>query len=78
MQFFARSTPHSRFQFPIESPSVDLVSWEKTQNCPFVVYADLEAIEVASTQIPRVKSRTREIERQYAASFGAVFLDSRS
>ena len=63
---------------PIESPSVEFVSWEKTQKCPFVVYADLEAINVASTQIPRVKSRTREIERQYAASFGAVLIDSSS
>ena len=65
-------------RIPIESPSVELVSWNKTQNCPFVVYVDLEAIKVASTQIPRVKSRTREIERQYAASFGAVLIDSRS
>ena len=63
---------------PIESPSVEFVSWEKTQKCPFVVYADLEAINVASPQTPRVKSRTKEIERQYAASFGAVLIDTRS
>ena len=63
---------------PIGSPSVPFVSWEKTQKCSFVVYADLEAINVASTQIPRVKIGTREIERQYAASFGAVLTDSRS
>ena len=62
---------------PFESPSVDFVSWEKTPKCPFDVYADLEAIKVASTQIPRVKSRTREIKRQYEASFGAVLIDSR-
>ena len=61
-----------------ESPSVEFASWEKTQIYPFVVYADLEAINVASTQIPRVKRRTREIERQYEGSFGAVLIDSRS
>ena len=68
----------TRIRIPIESPSVEFVSWEKTQKCLFVVYADLEAINVASTQIPRMKSRKREIERQYAASFGAVLIDCRS
>ena len=75
---FCESNAPLRIRMPILSPSVEFVSWEKTQNCPYVVYADLEAINVASTQIPRVKSRTKEIERQYAASFGAVLIDCRS
>ena len=75
---FGESNAPLEIRTRIESPSVEFVSCEKTQKCPFVVYADLEAINVASTQIPRVKNRTREIERQYAASFGAVLIDSRS
>ena len=75
---FCESNAPLEIRMPTESPSVEVVSWEKTQKCLFVVYADLEAINVASTQIPRVKSRTREIERQYAASFGGVLIDYRS
>ena len=77
---FCESNAPLEIRMPIESPSVEFVSWEKTQKCPFVVYAALEAINVnvASTQIPRVKNRTREIERQYAANFGAVLIDSRN
>ena len=65
-------------RMPLKSPRIELVNWEKTQKCPFVVYADLEAINVASAQFPQTKCRTRRIERQYAASFGAVLVDSRS
>ena len=45
-----------------ESPSVGFVSGENAQKCPSVVYAEFEATNVASTQIPKVKSRTREID----------------
>ena len=62
----------------LESLTIELVSWEKTQKYPFVVYADLEAINVASAQFLQTKCWTRQIERQYAASFGAVLVDSRS
>ena len=53
----------------------------KTQWCPFVVYADLEAIDVPSvngSQQTRMTSHTTEIEKQYPASFGAVLFDQRS
>ena len=60
-----------------ESPTPEFVSWE-TQKCPFVVYADLEAINVETKSLSRANTRTTEIERQYAASFGAVPVDSRS
>ena len=65
-------------RMPPESPTIEFVNSEKTQNCPFVVYADLEAINVTSALFPQTKCRTRKIEKQYAASFGAVLVDSRS
>ena len=63
---------------PLESPTLEFVSWEKTQKCPFFVYADLEAINVETKSLSQANSRTREIERQNAARFGAVLVDSRS
>ena len=63
---------------PLESPTLEFVSWEKTQKCPFVVYADLEAINVGTKSLSQANYRTREIERQYAASFGVILVDSRS
>ena len=75
---FCESNAPLEIRMPLESPTIEFVNWEKTQKCPFVVYADLEAINVASAQFPQTKCRTREIERQYAASFGAVLVDSRS
>ena len=64
---------------PNESTSIEFFHWEKTQKCPFVVYADLEAINVASTVLPTAThTRTREVERQYPASYGAESVDSRS
>ena len=60
----------------IEANHVEFVQWEKTQKCPFVVHADLESINVASTGA-RV-GRTREVEKQYPASFRAVSIVSRS
>ena len=63
---------------PLETATIEFVNWEKTQKCPFVVYADPEAIKVTSAQFPETKNRTREIEMQYAAGFEAVLDDSRS
>ena len=63
---------------PIESLINELVNWEETKKRPFVVCADLEAINVPSPQFSQTKCGTREIERQYAASFGAVLVDFRS
>ena len=51
-------------------------NWQKTQLNPFVVYADLEAIDVASDGGDASSSNTVEIERQYPASFGAVLVES--
>ena len=31
---------------PLELPAIELVSWKESQRCPFVVYANLEAINV--------------------------------
>ena len=75
---FCESNAPLEIRMPLDSPTTEFVNWEKTQKCPFVVYSDLKAINVASAQFPQTKCRTREIERQYAASFGAVLVDSRS
>ena len=37
----------------LQSPTLEFVSWEKTQKCPLVVYADLEAIKVAKKVYPK-------------------------
>ena len=76
--FFARARTHPRFEYLSSRHLSSLLVGKKTHKCPFVVYAILEAINAASTQISRVKNRTRETERQYASSFGAVLIDSRS
>ena len=75
---FCESNAPLEIRMPLESPTIEFVNWEKTQKCPFVVSADLEAINVASAQFPQTICWTREIERQYAASFGAVLVESRS
>ena len=75
---FCESNAPLEIRMPLGSKTREFVNWEKTQNCPFAVYADIEAINVASAQFPQTKCRTREIERQYAASFGEVLVDSRS
>ena len=75
---FCENNAPLEIRMPLESPTIEFMSWEKTQKCPFVVYADLEAINVASSPVPHTNSRTREIERQYPVSFGAVLVDSRS
>ena len=51
-------------------------NWQKTQLNPFVVYADLEAIDVPSNGTDDPNVSTVEIEKQYPASFGAVLVDS--
>ena len=66
-------------RIPNESTSIEFFHWKKTQKCPFVVYADLKAINVASTVLSTAnQSRTREVERQYRASYGAVYVGPRS
>ena len=43
--------------------------------CPFVVYADLEALNVPANIIKG--SKTVIIEQQQPASYGAILVDSR-
>ena len=56
---------------------VEFVNWQKTQRVPFFVYADLEAIDVPSNLSTTVGSNTKEIEKQFPCSFGAVLMDDR-
>ena len=51
-------------------------NWHKTQLNPFVVYADLKAIDVAFDGGDDYSLNTVEIGRQYPASFGAVLVES--
>ena len=57
--------------------TLQFVNWQKTQQCPFVVYADLEALNVCQTETHSLSSKTREIERQFPASYGAVLVDNK-
>ena len=50
-------------------------SWQRTQLCLFVVYADLEAIDVPSDS---GSQQTRISSKQYQACFDAVLFDQRS
>ena len=61
---------------PENGKMITFTNWQKTQLNPFVVYADLEAIDVASNGSGNSNCNTTEIERQYPASFGAVLVDS--
>ena len=65
-------------QMPEDGKSISFSNWQKTQWCPFVVYADLEAIDVKCDEIGTSTSNTTEIERQYPASFGAVIFNQRT
>ena len=51
---------------------------QKTQWRAFVVYTDLEAIDVPSTSDCYIASNTTEIERQSPATFGAVLFDQQN
>ena len=63
---------------PGQDRVVDIVNWQETQRCLFTVYADLEAINVSQSESCSDEgSKTREIERQYPASYGAVQNDMR-
>ena len=44
----------------LQSPTIEVVNWGKTQKCPFVLHADFEAISVASTQVPQTNFRTEK------------------
>ena len=62
---------------PDNNKNLTFENWQKTQLNPFVVYAVLEATDVASDGAGENKiSNTIEIERQYPASFGAILVNS--
>ena len=74
---FCESNAPLEVRMPVSSPHVEFQNWQKTQRVPFVVYADLEAIYVSSVDASRLGSNTKEIERQYRCSFGAILVDKR-
>ena len=51
-------------RMPISSPTIEFVSWQKTQKAPFVVYADLDAIDLCGVDAQRTGSYKKETERQ--------------
>ena len=65
-----------RIVMPSEELKLKFVNWEKTQKCPFVVYSDLEALNVA-VNVAKGKSRVI-LERQVPASYGAILVDVRT
>jgi len=75
---FCESNSPLEIRMPLSSPIIEFVNWQKTQRVPFVVYADLEAIDVRSDASVKAGLNTKEIERQYPCSFGAILLDERS
>ena len=50
---FCKNNAPLEIRMPLESTTPEFVSWEKTQKCPFVVYADLEAIKVGTKVYPQ-------------------------
>ena len=74
---------------PEEGSTVKFKNWRKTFKCPFVVYADLEALDVRTEAFESVEELVRNglnessassfvVEKQYPCSFGAVLVDSRN
>ena len=61
---FCESNAALEVRMPVSSPNVEFQNWQKTQRVPFVVYADLEAIDVRSVDASKLGSNTKEIERQ--------------
>ena len=61
-----------RIVMPNEHLKLKFNKWEKTHKCPFVVYADLEALNVPADIR---KGKTVIIEKQYSASYGAILVD---
>ena len=74
---FCESNAPLEVRMPVSSPHVELQNWQKTQRVPFVVYADLEAIDVRSVDASSLGSNTKGIETQYPCSFGAILVDER-
>ena len=65
-----------RIVMPSEELKLKFVNWEKTQKCPSVAYADLEALNVA---VNDAKGKSTVIlERQVSARYGAILVDGRT
>ena len=76
-------------QMPEEGTTLRFKNWQKTFKCPFVVYADLEALDVRTDDFEPVEEIVKNglnqgsassfvVEKQYPCSFGAVLVDSRN
>ena len=75
---FCKSNSPLEIRMPLSSPIIEFLNWQRTQRVLFVVYADLEAIDLRSDDSVEAGLNTKEIERQYLCSFGAVLVDERS
>ena len=75
---FCESNDPLEIIMPKDDRILQFVNWQKTQQCPFVLYADLEALNVCKTETHRLSSKTREIERQFLISYSAVLVDNKS
>ena len=76
-------------EMPKDGSTVKFKNWQKTFKCPFVVYADLEALDVRTDSFESVEKLIENglnngrasscvIENQYPCSFGVVLVDSRN
>ena len=74
---FCESNDPLEVRMAVSLPNVEFKIRQKTQRVPFVVYAHLEAINVRSVDANKLCSNTKEIERQYPCSFGAILVDGR-
>ena len=75
---FSENKAPLEIRMPAKERVIEFNNWQKTQRSPFVVYADLEAINVPTTIGNNSTLKTREVERQFPASYGAILLDYRS
>ena len=67
----------SHWKIITDSKKLTFENWQKRQLNPFVVYADLEAIDLASDGAGENNyPKTIDIERQYPASFGPILVNS--
>ena len=74
---FCESNASLEIRMPDKERVIEFTNWQKTQLNPFIVYADLEAINVPSIGSIGCKLKTREVERQYPASYGAILVDAK-
>ena len=65
-----------RIVMPNEDLKLTFNNWEKTQKLPFVVYADLEELNVPADT--KMEKKAINIEKQYHASYGAFLVDCRT